>query len=103
MATGRLTTTCFATVRNGEGALPRGGTELYPRCRKRIVRLKAHASDIGWGHADYLHQEVRFLEDELSRFTNYDGLLLSGHDRHQARGMVRAAVEERLSNQRGER
>ena len=79
------------------------GTELYPRCRKRIVRLKAHASDIGWGCADYLHQEVRFLEDELSRFTNYDGLLLSGHDRHPARGMVRAAVEERLSKWRGER
>jgi hypothetical protein len=37
------------------------------------------------------------------RFTKYDELLLNGRDRHEARGMVRAAVEERLSKWRGER
>jgi len=40
--------------------------ELYPRFRERIVRLKTHAGDIGWGYGDLLRQEVHFLEDELT-------------------------------------
>jgi hypothetical protein len=39
--------------------------ELYPRFRERIVRLKTHAGDIGWGYGDLLRQEVNFLEEEL--------------------------------------
>ncbi len=40
--------------------------ELYPRFRERIVRLKTHAGDIGWGYGDLLRQEVNFLEEELT-------------------------------------
>ena len=78
------------------------------------MRLKAHASDIGWGYADYLHQEVRFLEDELSRFTNYDGLLLADTTGTSARmvrgpsrnGLATSAVsdrtQDRLNLQKGQ-
>ena len=46
--------------------LRKGDPSLYPEFRERIQRLGGHADYIGWGYGDYLRDQVRLLERELS-------------------------------------
>lgn len=85
---------------------------LYPGCPKaEAQQIATHACRKYSGRVGRSAAAREFEPEAIRlalaaavrhRFTPYDELLLSGHDRHEARAMVRAAVEERLSEWRGE-
>jgi hypothetical protein len=79
---------------------------LYPGCPgAEAARVAAHACRKYSGRVGRSAAAKEFQPDALRlalsaairhRFTPYDKLFLRGHDRHEARALVRAVVEARL-------